>query len=179
MSRRGSLIAWSRKPAEDTEKRCQNIDPKNGDDKLQRRICLPSAGDENQPIFSQGDLQEEDFLNVAVVLNESSAWKEERTTHDPGCECQKNTEHDGDNPDLGQLPFHGACFVMCIVIGDGDGSQIGKQSQENDQIDTDGFINNDHRGDKVDFQVEAKSDTILNISLRTIQSALPIQVLGS
>lgn len=169
MSGRCGLIAWSRKPAEDTEKRGQDIDTEDGADQLKRGVSCSTTSDEDEPVLSKRYLQEEHLLDVAEVLDETSAGQEQRATHNPRSDCQQDTKHDGDDPDLGQLPLHRTGFVMCIVVGDGDSGQVGEKSQEDDQIDTDGFVDNDHGGDQVDFQVEAERNTVLDIRLHTLE----------
>src|ERR1700710_2488235 len=59
---------------------------------------------------------------------------------------------------------------MSVVVCDGDGSQISEESQEDDELDADGLVDDNHRGDKVNFQMQAKSNTILDICLHTLEN---------
>jgi hypothetical protein len=56
-----------------------------------------------------------------------------------------------------------------IIIGHGDGGQISEQGDEDDKLGSDGFVNDDHRGDKVDFQVQAEGNTVLDVGLHTLE----------
>src|SRR5579871_6277808 len=58
---------------------------------------------------------------------------------------------------------------MSIVICHSHCSQVGKQSNENNEFDTNRFVNNDHASRQVDLQVQAKADTILDVCLHTLK----------
>lgn len=61
---------------------------------------------------------------------------------------------------LGELPFYRSGFPVRIVVSHSNGSQIGKQGEEDDQIDADGFVEDDHGQGEVDLEMEAKRDTV-------------------
>lgn len=69
---------------------------------------------------------------------------------------------------LGELPFYRSRFPVRIVVSHSYGSQIGKQGEEDDEVDADGFVENDHGEGKVDLEMEAKRDTVF---WRTVSSA--------
>ncbi|KAI6753374.1 hypothetical protein HG531_005543 [Fusarium graminearum] len=48
---------------------------------------------------------------------------------------------------LGELPFYRSRFPVRIVVSHSYGSQIGKQGEEDDEVDADGFVENDHGED--------------------------------
>jgi len=49
---------------------------------------------------------------------------------------------------------------MRIIISYSDSRQICEESQENDQVDTDGLVEDDHGEREVDLEVQAKRDTV-------------------
>lgn len=49
---------------------------------------------------------------------------------------------------------------MRIVVSHGYSGQIGEQSEEDDEVDANGFVENDHGKGEVDFEMQAKRDTI-------------------
>lgn len=59
---------------------------------------------------------------------------------------------------------------MGIVVGDSDSGQISEESKEDDELSSDGLVEDDHGGDKVDFQVQAESDTVLDVGLHTLEN---------
>ena len=93
-------------PTEDTEEGRQDIDTENGPNQLPGRISLTTTGDEDEPILGQRDFQEEDFLNVAEVLDDTAVGHVESATDDPCTNGEQESESDGNDPDLGQLPLN-------------------------------------------------------------------------
>ena len=59
---------------------------------------------------------------------------------------------------------------MGVVVSDSDGGQISEESKEDDELSADSLVEDDHGGDKVDFQVETESDTVLDVSLHTLEN---------
>ena len=109
-------------------------------------------------------------MDGAEVLDDAAVGEEHGAADDPGAEGEEYAEDDGDDPDLGELPFDGALLEVCVVVGDGDGGQISEQGEEYNQLDTDGLVDDDHGGDEIDFQVQAESDTVLDICLHTLEN---------
>jgi hypothetical protein len=57
-----------------------------------------------------------------------------------------------------------------VVVSDSDGSQISEESKEDDELGTDGLVEDDHRSDEVDLQMQAKGDTVLDVSLHALEN---------
>jgi len=167
-------ISWlscsTSQPAEDTEEGCENIDTEDGADELPGWPCVSTTSDEDEPIFSQGNFKEENALDSTEVVNDTSVGKEHGTADDPGAESEHYTQNNGDDPDLGQLPLDGALFEVSIIVSYGNGGQISEQGKEDNKIGSDGLADDNHGGDQVDFQVETQSDTVLDISLHTLEN---------
>jgi hypothetical protein len=171
VERRGVSLVWlTRHPSEDSEDSCEGIDTQNSDDKLEGWESLATTGNEDQPVLSEGNLEEEDGLDSTEVLDDTTVGQEESTTDDPGTESEQKTEDDGDEPDLGQLPLDGTRLRVGVVVSDGDGSQISEEGEEDDELSTNGLVEDDHGGDKVNFQVETESDTVLDVGLHTLEN---------
>lgn len=133
-------------------------------------LRVGSTGDEDEPVLSQGDLEEENTLDRSEVVDDTSVWNEERATEDPGTESKQDTKDNGDDPNLWQLPLDWALLVVGIVVSDSDGSQISEKSQENDQVDSDGLLDDDHGGNQVDLEMQAESDSVLNVCLHSLEN---------
>jgi hypothetical protein len=164
------LVVGTGHPAEESEDGSEGINTENGDDQLERGEGLTATGDEDQPVLSKGNLEEEDGLDGTKVDNDTTIGQEKSATDDPGTESKEKTKDDGDAPDLGKLPLDGTLLRVSVVVGDGDGSQISEQGKEDNELGTDGLVEDDHRGDEVDFQVQAESDTVLDVGLHTLEN---------
>ena len=123
---------------------CKNVDTEDGTDQLPGWECLTATSHEDQPILSEGDFKEKDLLDVAKILDNTAIRQEQRTADDPGSKRKQDTEGDGDDPDLGQLPFDRAGFEMSIIICNSDSCKIGEQSEEDNEVNLNGFVDDDH-----------------------------------
>lgn len=130
VSRVSDLLVGRGQPAEDTEESSQDIDTEDGADELPGRIGLATTGNEDQPVLSKSDLEEDDTLGVTEVLNDTTIRHEHSTTDDPGTGSEQDSEDDGDDPDLGKLPFNGTLFVVSVIVSDSNGGQISEESNE-------------------------------------------------
>lgn len=166
---RVGLLEVSRDPAEDTEKSGQDIDDEDGANQLPRGEGLATTGNEDQPVLSQRDLEEENLLGRTEVLDDTTVGQEESTTDNPGSGSEESTKDDGDDPDLGQLPLDGAGLEVSVIVSDGDGGNVSEQGDEDNELGADGLVDDDHGGDEVDLQVQTQSDTVLDIGLHTLE----------
>lgn len=166
----GLLACTAGEPTKDTEEGGEDIDTENGQNKLEGGVGLEATGDKDEPVLSKRDLQEENTLDGTVVLNDTTVGEPKGATEDPGAHGEEGTQNDGDDPDLGQLPLDGTTLKVGVIVGDGDGSKISEQSEEYNQVDTDGLVDGNHGRDKVKLQVQAKSDTVLDIGLHTLEN---------
>lgn len=162
-------LGSTRQPAKETEEGSHDVDTKNGADELPRGPGAATTGNEDEPVLSQSDLEEENLLDRAKVLDDTAIGQVHGSTEDPGTEGKQYSEDDGDDPDLGQLPLDGTGLVVGIVVGDGDGGQIGKQGKEDNQVDTDGLVDDDHGQSQVDLKMETESNTVLDVGLHALE----------
>lgn len=162
-------LGSTRQPAEEGEEGSHDIDTKNGADELPRGPGAATTGNEDQPVLSKSDLKEENLLDRAEVLDDTAVGEVHGSTEDPGTEGKQYSENDGDDPDLRQLPLDGTGLVVGVVVSDGDGGQISEQGKEDDQVDTDGLVDDDHGQSQVDLKVETESNTVLNVGLHALE----------
>lgn len=162
-------LGSTRQPTEEGEESSHDVDTKNGADELPRGPGAATTGNEDQPVLSKSNLEEENLLDRAKVLDDTAVGQVHGSTEDPGTESKQYSENDGDDPDLGQLPLDGTGLVVGIVVGDGDGGQIGKQGKEDNQVDTDGLVDDDHGQGQVDLKMETESDTVLDVGLHALE----------
>ncbi|KXT13275.1 hypothetical protein AC579_2498 [Pseudocercospora musae] len=172
----GRHWAWQRllvdvgiQPSENTEESGHDIDAEDGANQLPRWKSGRTTGHEDEPVLGQSNFEEENFLNVTPVLHDTARWQVEGTADDPGGEGKLNTENDGDDPDLWELPFDRALLRMSVVVGDGDSGQISEEGDEDDELGGNGLVDDDHGSDQVDFQMQAESDTVLNVCLHPLE----------
>ena len=156
-------------PSEETEDGGQHVDAKDCGYEGQGWPGGASSGDEDEPVLGEGDFQEDDFLDGAPVLDDAAVWEEERGADDPGADGEEETQDDADDPDFGQLPLHGAEFVGGVVVGDGNGGNVGEEGEEDDEVGADAFVQDYHCCDEVDFQVEAQGDSVLNVGFHAVE----------
>jgi hypothetical protein len=60
--------------------------------------------------------------------------------------------------------------VKTYIVGDGNGSQISEESNEDNELSTDGLVDDDHGGNEVKLKMETESDTVLDVSLHTLEN---------
>jgi len=68
----GLLSSTSSEPAENTEEGSKDIDTEDGADELPGRPGVASTGDEDEPVFSEGDFEEENALDTTEVVDDTS-----------------------------------------------------------------------------------------------------------
>ncbi|KAI6876686.1 plasma membrane H+-ATPase Pma1 [Hortaea werneckii] len=158
-----------REPTEDTEDSGESVHDSDGSDQGEGRESGATTGDEDEPVLGKGDFEEKNVLDAAVSLDDTTVGQEEGTADDPGSKGKLNTKNDGDDPNLRQLPFDWALLRVSVVVGDSDSSQVSEKGDEDNQLGGDGLVDDDHRGDEVDLQVQAQGDTVLNVCLHTLE----------
>jgi hypothetical protein len=121
----GGLGSWvgrnsssATEPAEDTEEGCENIDTEDGANQLPSWPCVGSTGDEDEPVLSKGDLEEEHALDTTVQLDDTTVGEVDCASENPCTKRKEGTEDDGDDPDLWQLPLDRSLFEMCVIVSD-------------------------------------------------------------
>ena len=168
--RERALVDVRVEPAENAEQGSDSVDAADGTDELPRGESVGAAGDEDEPVLGQGNFEEENFLDVAPVLDDTAVGQVHAAANDPGADGEFNAEDDRDDPNLGELPFDGTGFRVSVVVGNGDRGQIGEQGNEDDEFGRDGLVDDDHRRDEVDLQMQTEGDTVLNVGLHTLEN---------
>ena len=80
---RVGLVVSAGQPAEGTEDGGQSIDTQDGAHELERGERLSATGDEDEPVLGKTNLKEEDGLDSAEVLNDTTVGQKESSTDDP------------------------------------------------------------------------------------------------
>lgn len=124
----------------------------------------------------KGNLQEEYFLDTSEVLDDTSAVQEHSPTQRPGRCGQKHPKDRRNDPNLWQLPLNGGASKWGVIIRNGNGTQVGKECDENDEFRTDGLVKYDHGQRQVDLKMQAKCDTVHNVRCR--RGILYIRTMG-
>lgn len=77
VGRGGGLQTLTSEPTETGKQRGEDIDTEDGADELPRGVGLEATGDEDQPVLSESDLEEDDLLDTTVVLDETTSGQVE------------------------------------------------------------------------------------------------------
>ncbi|TLD09389.1 uncharacterized protein PgNI_07616 [Pyricularia grisea] len=163
-------------PTPDGEARGDDVDDQDGTSELPRGNGRPEGtvgtGDEDQPVLSKRDLKEDNSVDLTVVLDNTTVLTvhEHGGDGDEGTDGQDNTEKDGHTPELGEVPLNGRLGVRSVVVGDGQGSDIGKDGDESDQVDVERLVEGRNKNTKVDLQVDGKSDTVNDVGVHTVEN---------
>ena len=57
----------------------------------------------------------------------------------------KSAHYRRDDPDLRQLPFNGFACVRRVIVGNSDSTQVGEESDEDDEVGPDGLVQHEDR----------------------------------
>ncbi|KUI57714.1 hypothetical protein VP1G_10929 [Cytospora mali] len=169
-------LASTNEPSEDTEQTGNNVDDEDSTAQLPRGDRRPErtvgTGDEDQPVLSQGDLEEDDLINVTEVLDNTTV--DTTGVHggdrDPGTDSEDNSEQDGHSPELGQVPLDRRLAEGSVVIRNSQSSNIGENGNEDDQLDVQGSVENGNPETKVDLQVDGQGDTVDNVGVHAVEN---------
>ena len=170
----GSLVTLE--PSEDTEEGSNDVDDEDSASQLPRGDGRPEGtvgtGNEDEPVLSQGDLEEDDLIKVTEVLDNTAvdATSVHGSDRDPGTDSEDDTQQDGHSPKLGQVPLDGRLAVRGVVVGNGQGSDIGKDGNEDDQLDVQGSVQDGNPETKVDLEVDRQSDTVDDVGVHAVEN---------
>ncbi|ROW06561.1 hypothetical protein VMCG_04318 [Cytospora schulzeri] len=153
-----------------------DIDDEDSASQLPRGDGRPEGtvgtGDEDQPVLSQGDLEEDDLIDVTEVLDDTTV--DTTSVHggdsDPGTDSEDNSQQDRHSPELGQVPLDGGLAEGSVVVGDGQGGNIGENGDEDNQLDVQGSVEDGNPETEVDLQVDGQGDTVDNVSVHTVEN---------
>lgn len=164
------------KPTEDTEEGGNDVDQENGTAKLPRWDGRPErtigTGDEDEPVLSEGDLEEENSVTITKVLDDTTvlAASQHGGKSNPGTNSQNKAEKDGHTPELGQVPLNGSRGVGGVVVGNGQGSDIGKDGNEDDQLNVERLVQDGNPQAKEELHVQGQSDTVDNVGVHAVEN---------
>lgn len=169
-------VALVIQPAEETEEGGDDVDDQNGTAELPRGDGRPEGtvgtGDEDEPVLGEGDLKEENLIDVTEVLDNTTivATSVHGGEGDPGTDSKDNTEEDGHAPKLGQVPLDGGLREGGVVVGNGQGGNIGENGDEDDELDVEGLVEDGNPETKEDLHVQGQSDTVDNVGVHAVEN---------
>lgn len=125
-------------PTEQTEESSDEIDNSDGSGKLPTGDSTPewtvSTSDEDEPILGEGNFEEEDFVALTKVLNDTMTGNECSGEGDPGTDSENDSENGGDSPEFGEIPFDGSFTERSVIVGNGKSCNIGKDGDKDNQF---------------------------------------------
>lgn len=163
-------------PAEQTEEGGDDVDDQNGAGKLPRGDGRPEGavgtGDEDEPVLGKGNLEEENLVEVTEVLDDTTimATGVHSGEGNPGTNGEDNTEKDGHAPELGKVPLDGGLREGGVVVGNGEGGNIGENGDEDDELDVEGLVENGDPETKEDLHVQGQGDTVNNVGVHAVEN---------
>lgn len=114
----------------------------------------------------KSNLKEENFLDTSKILDDASIVQEQSRTQDPGRPSQERADDGRHYPYLRQLPLNRGSRIWGIIVCNGDGTKVGKERDEYNEIRADSLIEYDHGQCQVDLKVQAKGDAIHDVCCR-------------
>ena len=163
-------------PTEEGEEGGDDVDNQDSTSELPRWDRRPEwavgTGNKDKPVLGKGDLQEQDGVTSTEVLANTTIFttSEESSKGNPGTDSEDNTEENRHTPELGQVPLHWSLREWSIVIGDGKGSDIGENGNEDNEVQVERSVQNSDPKTQEDFQVKRKGDTVDNVSIHTMEN---------
>ncbi|TFA98674.1 hypothetical protein CCMA1212_009581 [Trichoderma ghanense] len=152
-----------------------DVDDQDGTAELPRGDGRPEGtvgtGDEDEPVLGEGDLKEDDLVNVTKVLDDTAvlATSVHGGEGNPGTDGEDSAEENGHTPELGQVPLDGGLGVGGVVVGNGQGGDIGKDGNEDDQLNVQGTVEDGDPQTKEDLHVQGQGDTVDNVGVHAVE----------
>ena len=163
-------------PTEDAEEGGNDIDDQDGAAELPRGDGRPErtvgTGDEDEPVLGQGNLKEENLIDVTEVLDDTTILRVgvHGGEGNPRTDSQDNTEKDGHSPELGEVPLDGSLRVGGVIVGNGKGGNIGENGNEDDQLNVQGAVENGDPETEEDLHVQGQGDTVDNVGVHAVEN---------
>ncbi|KAH3673884.1 hypothetical protein OGATHE_001864 [Ogataea polymorpha] len=132
------VVPVLRPPSEQGEHGGNDIDNQDGTRQLPRWNGGPEwtggSGNENQPVLSQGDLQEQDTVDGTEV------------------------------------PLDWLLVEWSVIVSNGKSSNVGKDGNEDNQVDVQRLVQNGNPQTKEDLQVQRQSNTVDNVGVHSVEN---------
>jgi hypothetical protein len=163
-------------PAKEREEGGEHIDDQDGAGQLPRRDRRPEGavgtGDEDEPVLSERDLEEEDGVHPSEVLHDTAvlALGEHGGQGDPGADGKDDTEEHGHTPELGEVPLDGSLGEGRVIVGDGEGGDIGENGDEDDELNVKRLVQDGDPETKEDLEMDGQSDTVDNVGVHAVEN---------
>ena len=170
---RNDMRPLADKDAKDAHQRRHRIHHENRACELPRRHGRPKgalcAGDEDEPILCEGDLQEKDGVTVPMVFDDTLFTAEEGGEAEPCAACEDDPENNARAPQFRKIPFDGDFRKGGIIIGNHQGGDIGEDGDEDHVLEVEGFIEDGDPESKENLEVEGKRDTVHNVCVHSVE----------
>ncbi|CAH0001869.1 unnamed protein product [Clonostachys byssicola] len=170
-------VVRATEPTEDGEEGSEDVDDKDGTSQLPRRNGGPEGtvgtGDKDQPVLSKGDLEEDNLIDITVVLSDTTVvvtGSEHGGEGNPGTNGKDETEENRHTPELRKVPLDGGLGVRSVIVGNGQGGNIGEDGNEDDEIQVQALVEDGNPETEEDFHVEGQSDTVDNVGVHAVEN---------
>ena len=160
-------------PTEQTEEGGDEIDNRDGTSELPTGDGAPEGtvgtSNEDEPVLSEGDLEEEDFIALTKVLDDTTAGDESGGEGDPSTDSKNDSNDSGDSPKFRKVPFDGGLAEGRVIVSNGKGGNISEDSDKDNQFQLQTGVEDHDPETKEDFQMERQSDTVDNVGVHTME----------
>ena len=161
-------------PTEQTEESGDEIDNGNGAGKLPTGDGTPEwtvgTSDEDEPVLGEGDFKEQDFIAHTKVLNDTITRNERSSQRNPRTDSENDSKNGGDSPEFGKIPLDGRFTVRSVIISNGKGCDIGKDSNKDNQFQLQTGVKNYDPEAEEYFQMERQRDTVDDVRVHTMEN---------
>ena len=161
--------------AEETEEGGDDIDHEDGAGQLPRRDRVPEGTigtrDEDEPVLREGDLQEEHLVADTEVLHDTAivALGQHGRQRNPRADGQDDAQQDRHTPETGQVPLDRGLGEGGIVVGDGQGGDIGEDGDEDDEFQVQALVEDGDPQTQEDFQMQRERDTVDDVGVHAME----------
>ena len=139
-------------------------------DKQNKTKHIPS--DEDEPVLGERDLEEDDLVHVTKVLDDTAVRPVgvHGGNSNPGADGEDNAEEDRHAPELGQVPLDGRLAVGRVVVGDGEGGDVGEDGNEDDELDVQAAVQDGDPETQVDLEMDRQRDTVDDVGVHAVEN---------
>ena len=142
-------------PTEQTKECGDEIDNCDSAGKLPTGDSAPEwtigTSDEDEPVLGEGDFEEEDFIALTKVLNDTTTGNECSSERDPGTDSKNDSKDGGNSPEFGKVPLDGCFTERSVIVSNSKGGNIGKDGDKDHQFQLQTSVENYNPETKEDF----------------------------
>ena len=132
-------------------------------------MYIPS--DEDEPVLSEGDLEEDNLIEITKVLNDTTVGVGiHGGDSDPGTDSEDNTKDDGHAPELRKVPLDRRLGVGSVVVGNGKSGDVGEDGNEDNELNVQAAVQDGNPETKVNLEMDGQGDTVDDVGVHAVEN---------